>query len=66
MRRSGAETMDQLIKRAQKLTKDFNSNTPEIQKLVKSFFDAPDCKYIIDHYNNINSDIELLKAAGEW
>ena len=34
--------------------------------VIKSYFQAKECKYIIDAYESIINDIEMLKAAGEW
>ena len=66
LRRSGVETMDEMIAKAQDIVSRYNSNTPEIRDLVKSYFHGDGCKYTIEHYENINNEIEELKAAGEW
>ena len=46
--------------------KTFNDCSDKTKKLVKSFFEAPECKYVIDHYNKFTDDLKSLRAAGEW
>lgn len=66
LRRSGVETMDELIARAKEIAKEYNKDTDEMKEKIKSYFQAKECKYIIDAYESIINDIEMLKAAGEW
>ena len=66
LRRSGVETMDELIARAQTIVEEYNTKSAEMREKIKSYFRAPDCKYTIENWESITNDIEMLKAAGEW
>ena len=66
LRKSGVQTMEELIAKAKKMVERYNTNTDEMKKLIRSCFSAPECSYTLEQYNRAMHDIEELKAAGEW